>query len=409
MDLKAKLDLLGPSLGLSEKNKVKRPLPDLSAMLTGDTIENEFGQFFLSQNTHPLQKPHGQIDLTDSFDVSSDSFRWVGKSETLKSIDPQSTLFIDTETTGLAGGTGTVPFMIGLGFFEQDGFTVHQYFMRDYHEERAMLEAVHSLLHEAKSFVSYNGKCYDFNLLSSRFTLSRMDDPFGTKPHLDLLFPARRIWKRRLGDCSLSSIESNILQFHREGDVPGWQIPSLYFEFLRSGNPAPLEPIFHHNFWDIVSLAALMTRLGQVYSDPNIHVTEAQDMISLGRAFDALSIFDQAAVCYRSALDLDPSPEEKEETLHLLGFALKRKGDWDKAIRIWEHLIRHFNFHVSPYEELAKYYEHKADDPAQAIPLVEKALERIGLIEELHPEINYQTDRHDLEYRLARLVRKNPT
>ncbi|NQT25862.1 ribonuclease H-like domain-containing protein [candidate division KSB1 bacterium] len=406
MDLKDKLDLLGPSLGLGEKKKSKRPIPDLSKIIKGETVENKFGQFFRTQETHPFSEPHGEVDLNGLFEIPSDIFGLIGKSDSLKNINPKRTLFIDTETTGLAGGAGTVPFMIGIGFFEDNGFSVQQYFMRDFNEERAVLDSVYSLLDEAESFVSYNGKCYDFNLLSSRFTLSRMGDPVQNKPHLDLLFSARRIWKRRLGDCSLSNIESNILRFKREGDVPGWQIPSLYFEYLRSGNPAPLEPVFHHNFWDIVSLAALMTTLGQVYTKPKIHISESQDMVSLGRAMDALSRFDQAASYYRAALDLEPTSEDKEDALHLLGFALKRNGDWDKAIQIWRHLIQHFSFQVSPYEELAKYYEHKVDDPEQAIPFAKKAIERIELLEELHLHANYQIDRHDLEYRLARLERK---
>lgn len=405
-DLKDKLDLLGPSLSLSEKNRAKRSPPDLTAILPGELIENEFGQFFLTTMSHPFTKPHGQVDLNGLFQVPSDSFRWIGKSDSLENINLRHTLFIDTETTGLAGGAGTVPFMIGIGIFEERGFTIHQYFMRDYHEERAMLESVYSRLDRAESFVSYNGKCYDFNLMSSRFTLSRMPDPVRNKPHLDLLFPARRMWKRRLGDCSLSSIESHVLRFQREGDVPGWQIPSLYFDFLRTGNPEPLKPVFHHNFWDIISLAALMTMLGLAYSDPRIHISESQDMISLGRTFDTLSQFDQAAACYRAALNLDLSLEEKEEALHLLGFALKRNSDWDKAVQVWQHLIHHFPFQPSAYEEIAKYFEHRADDPAQAIPFVQQALERIARLEELHPDVSYQTDRHDLEYRLARLKRK---
>lgn len=406
MDMKDKLDLLGPSLGLREKSRERRPPPDVSAIVPGEVTENAFGPFFRTHSIHPLNRPHGRVDLNALFDVPSDCFGHIANSDALRTVRLRRMLFIDTETTGLAGGAGTVPFLIGIGFFEEDGFTVQQYFMRDYQEERAMLESVHALLNKAESFVSYNGKCYDFNLLASRFTLSRMKDPVQTKPHLDLLFPARRIWKRRLGDCSLPHIESSVLRFQRDGDVPGWQIPSLYFDFLRSGDPAPLAPVFRHNFWDIVSLAALLTVLAQIHSAPRTHLTEPQDMMGLGRAMDGRSRFKQAALCYRAALDLNLDSEEKEEALHLLGFALKRGGEWGKAVRIWRHLIRRFPFRVFPYEELAKYYEHQADDPVRAAPVVRKALERIRLLEALHPDTDYRTDRRDLEYRLARLERK---
>jgi uncharacterized protein YprB with RNaseH-like and TPR domain len=160
--------------------------------------------------------------------------------------------------------------------------------------------------------VSYNGKCYDMNLLASRFTLSRMKNPAVDTPHLDLLFPVRRLWRRRIGDCSLSNVEKTILGFERENDIPGFLIPSIYFEYLRTKNGRSLASVFQHNRWDIIALAALAGLTGQIHEAPLEKLSHPVDLYSLGRTFESMSQSESAIVCLKEAIRRSNDPEDNE-------------------------------------------------------------------------------------------------
>ncbi len=406
MDLVHKLRRHESELRLFRENEKPVSDSEIGRFVPGNETVNSAGRFFKSEQVFQAGHVHGRVPIDLLFETPAPVFSLVGKDAALADLDFNKTVFLDTETTGLAGGTGTVPFLIGLGIFTGDGFRIEQFFMRDYDEERAVLTALQERLGSFRFLVSYNGKGYDLGLLSTRFTLARMVNPAEALPHLDLLHTARRLWKRRLGDCSLGSIERSVLGFVRENDVPGFIIPSLYFEYLRTRNAENLTPVFRHNQWDILALAALAGLSGRIHHHPADHLDHPLDFLSLGRAMENLFRLEEAAACFRKALDHPLEPDEKEEVLLHLGSAWKRLGEWDKAVQVWEYVVENASFSVFPYEELAKYHEHRVGDFQKALSWTQRALDRIGLICELNPDLFMDEDKRDLEIRLKRLKRK---
>ena len=192
----------------------------------------------------------------------------LSRDERFKDLDLQKTLFLDTETTGLTGGTGTFVFMVGLGFFCEGGFLVRQLFMRDYSEERACLSLLNEFLESFQFLVTFNGRHYDIPLLETRFILSRMNSRIREMPNFDLLFPSRKIWKGAYENCRLVTLESKLLGMGRQDDVPSEWIPHFYFEYVQTGDATKIHRVFYHNQMDILSMVALMGRIHLVYHDP---------------------------------------------------------------------------------------------------------------------------------------------
>lgn len=406
MELRDKLKILEPNFGFDSQQPIQSRRSSIKELIPGESLFNNYGSYFRTISHLPIDYYHGNLPLHSIWEIDSSVYEFIGKESSFRDMDILKTAFIDTETTGLAGGTGIVPFLIGLGFFTQNGFHVEQYFMRDFNEEPAVLEALRERLVHFKYIISYNGKCFDMNVLNSRYTISRIENTAENYPHLDLLFAVRRIWRKRIGDCSLANIEKSILLFQRNNDIPGFMIPGLYFNYLRTGEARPLSAIFQHNQWDIVTLAALTAFAGQVYSDPSKSLNHALDLFSLGKAFESLLQYEEAASCFYKAMTYPLTSREKSELLTSLGYVLKRLGHWNRALEIWETMIEEIEYQLIPFEEIAKYYEHHVYRFKQAIDIVEKGLKRIELMEKIRPEYRYQEDRTDLEYRLRRLKRK---
>ncbi|MBN2030369.1 ribonuclease H-like domain-containing protein [bacterium] len=406
MDLRDKLIQFESDFSTSASPVRERQFADIDQFVPGEEVTNPFGKFFRSVMVYPESHRHGEIPLNLIRESDPSIYGLVGKDESLSHVDIQKALFIDTETTGLAGGTGTLPFMIGMGYFTDEGFQVEQFLMRDYDEEHAVLHAVRDRLANCDMLVSYNGKCYDMNILSSRFTLTRIENPSLDLPHLDLLFSVRRLWRRRIGDCSLSNVERAVLGFYRENDIPGYLIPGLYFDYLRSRNGKLLESVFMHNRWDIVTLVVLAALMGRIYQSPHDHLSHPLDLLSLGKIFGNMFKHEEAVVCFREALNYTGKSEEREEILRLLGFFLKRRGEWERAIKVWEYMIKDYPHRIYAYEELAKYFEHQIKNFERAIEVVEQALGRACTMQALHPDQQIKRNGKNLEYRLARLRRK---
>lgn len=407
MNLKDKLnnlDVIAGSSVVIKRSKAK--ISNLEKLIPGHVCEDKHGFYYKVELEHPQNKPHGQYSLTSNGEIDPKIFSLVGKDPTLASLDLSKTIFIDTETTGLAGGTGTVPFLVGIGYYTENSFQVDQYFMRDYHEERAVLNAIRERFAHFKSLVSYNGKSYDLNLLNTRYTLARIENPFADMPHLDLLHTSRRLWKRRLGDCSLGNIENKILGFERFNDVPGFMIPGLYFDFIRSGDAKPLSRVFEHNQWDILSLAGLAIQTALIHQAPHKHLEHAEDLLGLARTLDDMMQYHLASRCYKKALSLKIEPDTRKEVLTQFGFSLKRTGHLRYAEKVWKHMVKNFPNVISSYEELAKYYEHHTKDLERAKAVVQYAVKRLDLLDELYTRTHFQEDRRDLEYRLERIQRK---
>ena len=351
----------------------------------------------------PVQSPalmeyRSETDVDEAlFHLNADGVR---RMDFAGPFDPEKALFIDTETTGLSGGAGTVAFLVGLGRVEKGKFVVYQYLMPSYGAEALLLEKCAALIREAESLVSFNGKSFDVPLLRSRFVMCRMDDPTEGLPHLDLIHPARRAWKLRLKDCSLGHIEESVLNIRRENDIPGAEVPERYFSFLKTGDMALLNDIVEHNRQDIVSLGTLLIRLSRAYAAP-LEQTSMLDVFSLGKALERQGERGGAGACYRLAARERPlSSMARLRERHVAGSANQRLSlmlgadrDFTEAGRVWREMIDRRQMGIFPYVELAKLMEHRAGDPNEALRLTEAALAMAG-----------EEEKAALERRRARLL-----
>ncbi len=260
-------------------------------------------------------------------------------------------LFLDTETSGLSGGTGTVVFLLGLARVDGEAFEVRQWLLTGFAGEPAMLTAARDWGGEG-GLVSYNGKCFDLPLLATRLRLHGEADGYSVRPHLDLLFPTRRAFASRWDDCRLTTVERRLLGFPRPDDIPGAEVPMAWFEWLHRGEWRRLAEVVRHNLWDLLSLAALLPALGEVYRSPHAHGGDAgavaRAWAEAGERERAIGILQEAG----HALDDGASTQ--------LARLLRRGGDWDEATTIWDRLAARGD--AGAAESLAKYHEHVRRD-----------------------------------------------
>ncbi len=290
-------------------------------------------------------------------------------------------LFLDTETTGLSGGAGTIAFMIGFGFLNGNCFRVEQYMMRTYADEPLLIAKTAEMLEKFDTVVTFNGDNFDLPLLESRFTMCRMRDAWRPLDRLDLMHPARRLWKRRLGRCSLDALERQILRRGRTDDLPGSEAPRRFFEAMRTGDLAPLEPVLEHNRLDVVALSSLLCALEEAYSEPGL-LTEAADLYSMGRVLEKRGEHDVARHCYVAAASPRPlssiaalrGEKYQAEANRAFSMMLRRAGEWARAERVWLEMVKRKQLGTWPLTELAKYYEHRAARLGDALQMTEIAL-----------------------------------
>ncbi|MCK7506667.1 MAG: ribonuclease H-like domain-containing protein [Desulfobacterales bacterium] len=227
---------------------------------------------------------HGNRNIREAFDFDMSAAAMLANNPLISGYRSSDALFLDTETTGLAGGTGTMAFLIGLGWFEDGHFQVRQILARDFGEEKAALFYLKEIAGRKKFLVTFNGKAFDVNLLTTRFIMNRMQSDLAGLPHLDLLHPSRRILGHRLENCRLVTLESDILGVQREGDIPGWEIPQRYFDWLRHRDPRLLSDIFEHNRLDVISMATLTAHLVEILTAQSAaKYTHADDYLAAAR------------------------------------------------------------------------------------------------------------------------------
>ena len=408
--LSDKLKSLGVKVGAEEIER----LPDLKQnhsldeVLNGQIYHTQLGATYIVEQVYSGSLPHGTRSLQSNspLDALAD---WAGDSR-IRSFSEESFAFLDTETTGLSGGTGTYAFLIGAGRFIDGKFQLLQLFMRDPVEEPAQLYALEEFLAPCQGLVTYNGKSFDIPLLVSRYTTHGWQTPLLDYAHVDLLHLCRRLWRDRLPSRTLGNIEAHILGAQRsQDDVPGWMIPQLYFDYLRSGNAEPLRSVFYHNAMDVVSLAALLAHTSGVLSDPLAESsTHGVDLLSLARLFEDMGHIDSATRLYIHGLDhpdiLEGGvPEEIIfKSIERLALIYKRQHDFDSALPLWQGAANHG--HIESHIELAKYYEHHAKDLEQALHWTELALSQLDASE----VSNLYTLRWqpEIEHRRQRLLHK---
>jgi len=359
---------------IEEKARTSPPVArraSLEGILDGAVEETDSGRILVVRRRYDLEHRHGAEPLGRASELALEALALLARAGAAPA--GRRLLYLDTETTGLAGGTGTYAFLVGVGFFDGATFEVRQYFMRDLDEEAALLAALDGLFREFDGLVTYNGGGFDLPLLETRFVLARRRFPADVF-HLDLLGPARRLWSARLTDCRLGTLERHVLRFIREDDLPGALIPSVYFDYLRRKHPGQLPRVFDHNRHDVLSLAALTGWVTLAVARAPVPDFHPAELAGLGRIWEAVDV-ERGLACYRMALDGGlPSPG-RERLLLRLAAAEKRRTRWDEARLLWEAMIgADRGFDPRPWEEIAKVHEHRRRDLPAARAVVEEAL-----------------------------------
>jgi uncharacterized protein YprB with RNaseH-like and TPR domain len=342
---------------------------DADAPLWNLELETVAGRACVRRTQYPLTHQHGDYDLARALNAAPNALRRLGGAV----ADLHNALFLDTETTGLAGGAGTLVFLIGVGYFGADGqsFIVDQYFMPDPNEETGMLCGLEERLNQHEALVTFNGRGFDVPLLDTRFTLARLPVTLSDRVNLDLLLPARRAWRAQLTSCSLGSLEYHMLNVQRtQQDIPGFLIPQMYLDYLRTGDPGEMQRVMYHNLYDILSMVTLVTRLCNAVNSP----TQPGELISAGQYYENSGQLEQAEQAYLAALKADANPTSllSRRAAYLLASCLKRHARRADAVPYWQQLADAGD--LTAWVELAKYYEWHAMDLAQALLCARRAL-----------------------------------
>jgi uncharacterized protein YprB with RNaseH-like and TPR domain len=348
----------------------------IEELISGEVVTTPYGEHFETEKVWERHRRHGSVDISDLAELPEDLLEPLSAG-TVARAHPTKWAFLDTETTGLAGGTGTYAFLVGVGSIDAAGFRLRQFFMRDYGEEASLLWRLSEYLGRFDVLITYNGKAYDQPLLETRYRMARASGhPFDRMQHLDLLFGARRLWKLRLESCRLVDLENQILGVERQGDLPGEMIPYCYFEYLRTKQAFRLVPIFHHNALDILSLACLTAIVPLAFRRPeDAALRHGADLIGLARWLLQGGRQEEALRLFRRAVEMGLPDGLLFKTLWDIGATEKRLGREDAALAAVTELAGSRNpYRVRALEELAKHYEHRQRNYAMALEMTRSAL-----------------------------------
>ena len=397
-----KLKSLGVKAGTSHLSPPQPASHTIDSVVAGSFRVTPRGEAFVSEKLFGDGYLHGNISPFSSFPLSLIS-QWANDPR-IAEMPISKFAFLDTETSGMAGGTGTYAFLVGAARFVDGKFTLQQFFLRDPSEEPAMLEALIEFLAPCEALVTFNGKAFDAPLLATRYSLHRIPVPFKNYAHLDLLPLARRLWRDRLPSRALKYLEEHVLGFTRTSDeVPGYEIPWLYFDYLRTQDARPLGGVFYHNAMDVVAMAALLSHISELLADPyNGRVEHGLDFIALGKLYEDLNHWDEAARLFERGLELGLAESDFGVAVKRLSILQKKRGDVDQALRLWEQAAE--KGHIYAHIELAKYYEHKKRNVQTSLQWAKSAraeAERADL-----PAYIRKHWLAEIDHRLARLERK---
>jgi uncharacterized protein len=367
----------------------------------GDILETATGRCVVVDRFYPADHFHGLArigDVPGRALAAQEELSFIGGTPEPLDREPRSLLFVDLETTGLNGGAGTYAFLVGCAYFEPHGFRIRQYFLAGYQHERALLDAVEDLVRQSAGLVSYNGKSFDVPVLETRYQFNRLAPPFEGLAHVDMLHVARRFWRSAptgagmwpdTDSCRLSALERTLFGVRRVGDVGGYDIPSRYFDFMRTGNAVPLLPVLEHNRLDLLSLAMMTARALHVLRLAPECCTSARESLAAGRLFDRAGRQELAVRCFEDAVERARHERGGEaglvsaEALHALALRLRRQGRYDDAAARWHALVTERR--SSPavrreaLEALAIHYEHRQRNLDEARRFAALSLaERVG-------------------------------
>ncbi len=342
----------------------------LADHLRGHWVESSAGRVLTVDRSWPISHRHGGCLLGDVFRIRDEQVRVLAGNGGFASFDPRRLLFLDTETTGLAGGAGTCVFLVGVGFFHRDTFRTRQLFLPGYDSERAFLEELRHVLARHGPFqhlVSFNGKSYDLNLLDNRFVMQRLDGPFRALDHLDLLYPSRLFWRGAFEDCALQTLERRLFGLRRSGDIPSSLIPRIYFNYLQSGRFRPFDRVFRHNRTDLLTMVSLIISASRLVEEPD------ESLFVDGRRVARLHTLRGNHAKAEQILERVPRGEPEVDFELAL---LKRKlGKHDEALHLFRQVID--GSPRPPREAIVaacKILEHRNQDFRGAFDLVERGL-----------------------------------
>src|SRR5690348_5952143 len=344
----------------------------LAHLVGAGVAKNQFGEHLEIRNwfsTPEFEEPSGvALEL-----LSRTRDAAVSRQARTALEDSTQWLFLDTETTGLAGGTGTYPFLVGIAWWDADGLQVEQFFMRDFSEEHSVLHELAARLAKGSVLVTFNGKSFDLPLLENRFTMTRSIPKPRLSAHLDLLHPARALWKLRLGSVRLIELERRVLDaprlgWHREDDIASALIPQYYFDYLRSGSTKPLAGVVRHNQMDLRGLAALFGKINALLAAPEKDRggVDSLDLFGLSRFLERRGDSGGARAACSQALHLGLPAEIRPRASQELALLAKRRGDHAGAAALWLELVGDSEEGVLACEQLALHYERHANDLARA-------------------------------------------
>jgi len=350
----------------------------LEALVGAEVRETEYGSFLQVERRIPLTANHGAIELQRALDHPV-PLRHHERGPCERTVlTARDAVFIDTETTGLSGGTGTVAFLVGAGWVDGDVFVVRQYFMRDYPDEDALLRTLADDLGD-RPLVSFNGRSFDWPLLRTRWQMHRHKAT--ERAHHDLLTASRRLWCSTLHSHSLGVLERHVLGLERGEDLPGYLIPGAWFDYLRSGWGGTIAQAFRHNEIDVVSMLALFARVGAILDDPIDGVDAPGDRLGTARLLLDLGEPEQARRCLEVGLGAPPedgtAPFDERPLRRLLGHLCRRDEAYEEALAHWRVLAEGEAFDEEAHEQVAKFYEHRLKNHAAALQWTGAALEHL--------------------------------
>ena len=385
-----------PRDGASER---ARP-PRLKEVLQGREVSTPLGVCYEVKTAYRESFRHGDHRIGAFRDVDMEALGLFCGGVDGLDAKAEDFLFMDLETTGLSLGTGTYGFLIGLGYFREGTYHIHQLFLRDFDEEPAFLCRAQQIMAPFRHLVTFNGKTFDIPLLEVRFMMCSQPETLREKASWDLLYPARRLWYDRLEDCRLETIERERLGVAREGqDIAGDQIPRTYFRYVHDGDARDMDRIVYHNTMDVLTMTALAVHMDESLKEKDPART---NLFSVGKYYEKQGIQGMGTEFFEAASSQGPSHQEKDRALFHLAMQHRRGGRFEDAVRIWKGLVEREGYgFLACCVEIAKHLEHRTREYDQAIGLVLHALERVG------PEEDRV--RADLDKRLSRLKRKKGT
>lgn len=392
--------------------------PHLADVLAGQWIDGRDGAVLVIDRYYAADRRHGRTligDIVETLEEGDDALQMLGRAWPGRDPRPYSTrlCFFDLETTGLAGGAGTQAFLVGTAVIEDGGIRVRQFLLPGFQHERALLAMVAEWSANTGTLVTFNGRSFDVPLIETRYLLHRLSFPLGELPHLDMLHPARSLWKQRptiagpaLDDesCKLSVLERHLAGYHRVGDVPGFEIPSRYFRFVRTGDAHGLEAVLEHNRIDLISLALVTARAIKLITQGPRAAQHPREALGLGRLYERSGAADNAESAFMQAASLAAcvgrEPDVRGEALRRLALCRRRAGRLADAAAAWQEIVSlpgcPSMLRREAREALAIHHEHRSRDLDTARSLVLEVL----------TEGACTRTRESAEYRLRRIERK---